>query len=900
MGIVLKLIALAASPDRAVGAAPALHPITPLPIVVRRADDALLIEVRIKPGHSPKILQRPATEVLASSLGRVGKAFLPPKQRGKAHDKQPEPCFLLNSHGDALDPSMTALDAWLGAAQFRIGRVRHKVLCEPAEVVSLLLPSIPLVGVPLTPYVETRDCDAQQCHWRWERRPSGCSSAHEWQQVGCEREYQPSDADIGARLRVTAAPPLTGGDDVPHDDDASLSFLARVAEAAEPVMPAPPRRLLARRVNAMRRRRGECFRVLSYNLLADCYSRHWDEPGSVHDYCSPSLTRPECRMARLLEEVLAFAPDVVMLQEVDGSWYEQHWSPAMHARGYAGYFSKKQHKSSQEGVATFVRSSAFHLVEARPLSLSIDAYNDGAQPAALAPLLATHSSTAEGVSSLPTVAHLLLIREAKPATMARHQQPPRHLILANTHLYFSNPGMHVRVMQSAKLLHHAHQWVAQLPAAAAPALILAGDLNSDSTDAAVRLLTCGVVEADSPDWLHGMLNWSPSLDLPAAAHDAASSAAATLSVCVDAETFYIEAVWAQQLRHAQALEEAAMADVEEAASLEGARSIARELHLLRRAIERLLMARASPKRAPPKRAPPRKRAQAERATATAADPTADAGGDATDGDATGLRQLAAAIVSDVAAGRSLLNSRALAAAEVARQLRLPLGAMASGVTASGSSRGGPDSSSWYTAAHTRLCTLTQRLVAAKVALRARVASESVPSEGVDPEATRDSAAGCYDAAKEATWRWATRAAGVRLTQPTPLQSVYGLHSQPTHAVPGYANTLDWICVDSARLDVVGVAPLPPLEELTRHVAMPSVEWPSDHVSLCADLAWRIDPRAAEPAVGRASTEEAAATSDYQETSEDATARDSTAPPSRRSGPWAADCRSPAGSWIWRT
>ena len=58
------------------------------------------------------------------------------------------------------------------------------------------------------------------------------------------------------------------------------------------------------------------FRVLSYNVLADCYSRHWDDRGSLHEYCPPRLTRAERRMPRLLEEVLAFRADVVLLQEV--------------------------------------------------------------------------------------------------------------------------------------------------------------------------------------------------------------------------------------------------------------------------------------------------------------------------------------------------------------------------------------------------------------------------------------------------------------------------------------------------------------------------------------------------------------------------------------------------------
>ena len=120
--------------------------------------------------------------------------------------------------------------------------------------------------------------------------------------------------------------------------------------------------------------------------------------------------------------------------------------------------------------------------------------------------------------------------------------------------------------------------------------------------------------------------------------------------------------------------------------------------------------------------------------------------------------------------------------------------------------------SWYTLAHTRLAELERRLARAQLALRSRLASEGGA---------------------------AASAAGVRLTQPTPMQSAYGLHAPPTHVVPRYANTLDWICVDGQRLEVVRVAPRPPLQELTRDVAMPSAEWPSDHVSLCCDLAWRI-------------------------------------------------------------
>ena len=381
--------------------------------------------------------------------------------------------------------------------------------------------------------------------------------------------------------------------------------------------------------------------------------------------------------------------------------------------------------------------------------------------------------------------------------------------------------MHVRTMQTALILDGLREWSDELQpqqqeerqqaigalAAAAPALIVAGDLNADASDAALQLLTSGLVRADDPDWLHGALNWAPSLELPAAARESAFELAAALIECVDerynaVQGSDVEAAWAEHLRHS----DAARRGAHEEATLEGAQRIAREFHLLRKAVQ----------------LPSSARSRAHKLRADARDDAS-----ARDG-ANELERFAAAVVRDAAAGRTLLESEALAAAEVAHQLRLPLRLVIHGVAPSAEDR----QTSWFSAAHARLDELRWWLEAAQEALRTRVASEgggrwrrggAVAAAGHDPSAAE---------------LWALRAAGVSLSNPKPLVSVYGPNPLPTHAVPRYANTLDWICVDSHQLDVVGVAPLPPVEELTRHVAMPSVEWPSDHVSLCCDLAWR--------------------------------------------------------------
>ncbi|KAL3932680.1 MAG: hypothetical protein SGPRY_000604, partial [Prymnesium sp.] len=118
----------------------------------------------------------------------------------------------------------------------------------------------------------------------------------------------------------------------------------------------------------------------------------------------------------------------------------------------------------------------------------------------------------------------------------------------------------------------------------------------------------------------------------------------------------------------------------------------------------------------------------------------------------------------------------------------------------------------------------------------------------------------------------TSHASVELRSPWRLQSAYGMNSIPTHVLPQYHNALDWICYDEGHLRLrqelvsapaiiiapfalplvcsssclntpcaAQVAVLPSLDDYTAQTAMPSTEFPSDHVSLCADLTW-VQPK----------------------------------------------------------
>jgi mRNA deadenylase 3'-5' endonuclease subunit Ccr4 len=63
----------------------------------------------------------------------------------------------------------------------------------------------------------------------------------------------------------------------------------------------------------------------------------------------------------------------------------------------------------------------------------------------------------------------------------------------------------------------------------------------------------------------------------------------------------------------------------------------------------------------------------------------------------------------------------------------------------------------------------------------------------------------------------------------------------THYIADFCGTLDYILMSQASpiqeygLVATACAPMPTKEEIEKHTAMPSVEWPSDHVSLVCDM-----------------------------------------------------------------
>ncbi|XP_018561321.1 2',5'-phosphodiesterase 12 [Anoplophora glabripennis] len=77
---------------------------------------------------------------------------------------------------------------------------------------------------------------------------------------------------------------------------------------------------------------------------------------------------------------------------------------------------------------------------------------------------------------------------------------------------------------------------------------------------------------------------------------------------------------------------------------------------------------------------------------------------------------------------------------------------------------------------------------------------------------------------------------VELTQNFQLDSACGTPKY-TNFTAGFADCLDYIYYEKSNLAVSQVVPLPSHEEVTQHTALPSIVFPSDHMSLVSDLRW---------------------------------------------------------------
>jgi 2',5'-phosphodiesterase len=68
----------------------------------------------------------------------------------------------------------------------------------------------------------------------------------------------------------------------------------------------------------------------------------------------------------------------------------------------------------------------------------------------------------------------------------------------------------------------------------------------------------------------------------------------------------------------------------------------------------------------------------------------------------------------------------------------------------------------------------------------------------------------------------------------PFISVAG-YPEVTNYTGDFKDLLDYIFIESDSFGIIRCTPFPTEDTLTKHIALPSKQFPSDHIALCVDL-----------------------------------------------------------------
>ncbi|XP_019613897.1 PREDICTED: carbon catabolite repressor protein 4 homolog 1-like [Branchiostoma belcheri] len=100
------------------------------------------------------------------------------------------------------------------------------------------------------------------------------------------------------------------------------------------------------------------FSVVSYNILADCHVSPQSYP-----YCPKECLPMSAREKQLDTELRYLNGDIVCLQEVGTTYFQENLLPLMQKQGYDGYRFKEKVLGTPEGIAMFFRTSRFSVVD---------------------------------------------------------------------------------------------------------------------------------------------------------------------------------------------------------------------------------------------------------------------------------------------------------------------------------------------------------------------------------------------------------------------------------------------------------------------------------------------------------------------------------------------------------
>jgi CCR4-NOT transcription complex subunit 6 len=205
---------------------------------------------------------------------------------------------------------------------------------------------------------------------------------------------------------------------------------------------------------------------------------------SEYPYVEPHVLSWNYRKHLILREITGYRPDIVVLQEVEKSHFEDTLVPQLRKDGYEGVYQEKTNvmfttKYTCEGCATFYRRQRFQLAEQWAIEFNQIAQEMGGQSQL------TDAQTAR--LSKGNIALCVILDDKLHGGQ---------VCAVNTHITASVELTDVKLWQAHALLASLDRALSEKPHVG---LLLCGDFNSEPHSAVYSLYAEGGVHAEHPE-----------------------------------------------------------------------------------------------------------------------------------------------------------------------------------------------------------------------------------------------------------------------------------------------------------------------------------------------------------------------------------------------------------------
>ncbi|KAK6619211.1 hypothetical protein RUM44_003593 [Polyplax serrata] len=362
--------------------------------------------------------------------------------------------------------------------KLRIEDIDYTILFNYPLVSNMALPEQLRVGCPVSPSKLTGHCiNIEESEFKWFKTQN-----NKWIECGRGYAYMPQECDVDCFLKLECIPKndtRTG----PKSEVVSKSVVNSFQFGSE---------INIRQEHTKIGTQKDEIRFISYNILADFYTKTKEAKSSLFTYCDPNYLDICYRTGLIFKELSGYNGDVICLQEVEKKFYTTHLRPFLENLGFNGVFNEKE--GSKEGCATFYNTNKFRIIHSAQ-HIYCEELTSNAIFKDIKEKISSNVKLMERVTSLPT--------QLQTTVLEWFTVCDELIIVGNTHLYFHPDADHIRLLQGIigfQLLLQTAKEQKQMYPNKNVSIIFCGDFNSTPDCGIFKFMTQGSVSQDVSDW----------------------------------------------------------------------------------------------------------------------------------------------------------------------------------------------------------------------------------------------------------------------------------------------------------------------------------------------------------------------------------------------------------------